>query len=362
MATVIEQDEDGTMTMSTIDVNALSVQEHAQFDVQIATAKRYPRDIAKAQKEAIALATQDEDTAASMHYLLKRKDKDGSEVYIEGPSVRAAEIIVYAWGNIRAEARVVDIGDAFVTAQGTCMDLEKNVGCRMEVKRRITTAKGKRYGEDMIVVTGNAACGIAFRNAVFKVIPAVLAKRFLDAAKKKAMGGAMPLEQRVQRALKWFGMLGVGAERVLAYFNIENVGQIDEEKVAQLNGLKTAIQENSTTVEEAFPRPEAGDRTQSAGAAKMNEDDEQPVQSPPAPEPPPAPAKHYLAEPEKKFLSSHTKLVTLLESDFDHVPEAARVTWMQNLTKGKASTADFTLADFHICIDAIEGGRGPKAE
>ncbi|MFN8826683.1 MAG: hypothetical protein ACK501_17070, partial [Planctomycetota bacterium] len=37
--------------------------------------------------------------------------------------------------------------------------------------RRITGKNGRRYSSDMIGVTGNAACSIALRNAVFRGIP-----------------------------------------------------------------------------------------------------------------------------------------------------------------------------------------------
>ena len=45
----------------------------AELDVQISTAKAYPRSIAKFQKDALTFATVDEETAGSMFYVLPKR-------------------------------------------------------------------------------------------------------------------------------------------------------------------------------------------------------------------------------------------------------------------------------------------------
>lgn len=248
---------------------ALTAADRAQIDVQISTAKRYPRDIARSQREALALVTADEEVAGSMFYALPRK-QDGKSIHIEGPSVRFAETLVYCWGNIRAEARIVGTDDTHITAQGTCIDLEKNIGARVEVRRRITDKKGRRFSEDMIITTGNAASSIAYRNAVFKVVPMALAKRIYEAAKRTATGGVAPIEARRQRALAWFARVGAPEERVLALLEIGTVNEITEEHLITLTGLKNAISDGDTTIEEAFGGG-ARETGPSAQTADLNE-------------------------------------------------------------------------------------------
>jgi hypothetical protein len=142
--------------------------------MQIATAKQYPRSITSSLKEAMTLATLDEETAASMFYALPREAAKRSRV----PSARLAEIMAYSWGNLRVDADIVAEDKTTVTAMGTCFDLEKNVAVRVRVKRRITDKqRGKRYNEDMIGVTSNAAISIALRNCVFKVVPRAFVDR-----------------------------------------------------------------------------------------------------------------------------------------------------------------------------------------
>ena len=60
-----------------------------------------------------------QETAQSCSYALPRGGKP-----ITGPSVHLAKIIVSNWGNMRTEAKVVQITDKQVISRGTCWDLE----------------------------------------------------------------------------------------------------------------------------------------------------------------------------------------------------------------------------------------------
>jgi hypothetical protein len=230
-----------------IGSDSLAQLERASIDMQISTAKRYPRDFGKVKKSMLSLATLDSDTAATCFYKLSRSGQA-----IEGPSVRMAEIAVSCFGNIRAASRIIDNNGKVITAQGVCHDLENNTLISVEVKRRITDKNGKTYSEDMQVMTGNAACSIAFRNAVYKVVPLALIKPVYEEAKRCAVGDIKTLAERRTNALKFFANLGVNKEQVLAYLAKHSVESIDLSDVETLIGLSTAIKDGNTTVEEAF--------------------------------------------------------------------------------------------------------------
>ena len=138
------------------EVNASLALVGGEIDVQVATAKRYPRSIADFLKRAESLACLNTDVAASCIYALPRKE-NGKQKNIEGPSARFAELMASAYGNIRAEGRTIGDDGRYVTARGTSWDVENNVAIAYEVKRKITTREGKTFSDDMIVVTGNAA-------------------------------------------------------------------------------------------------------------------------------------------------------------------------------------------------------------
>lgn len=221
--------------------------QKAEVDTQIATARAFPRSIARSVEDALSMATLNEDIAQSCTYSLPRGGKA-----LEGPSVRLAEIITSAWGNSRSGARVIDNDGKTVTAQGIFHDLEKNVCITIEVKKKITDKHGKAFSEDMQVVTGNAACAIAFRNAVFKGVPAALVQSIYEQVKQVAKGTAATLKDRRTKAVAWFNEQGVKDAQLCEVLAIKKVDDIDLDKLSILNGMRSALKNGETTVKEMF--------------------------------------------------------------------------------------------------------------
>lgn len=251
MSEMVESETGFAGELTTMD--AMSPLVRAEIDMQVATANRYPRSIAKFKARATEMATLDEDTAASCFYNLPR---DGKR--IEGPSVRFAEIVASSWRNLRAGARIIAEDDRYITAQGFAHDLENNVAVAMEVQRRITKKNGQRYGDDMIITTGNAASAIAFRNAIFKIVPRSFWQPVLEAAKQAAIGTATTLSKRRQAAFDYFAKMGVAGDTILAHLNRKSIEDVDLENLGELTGLKTAIKEGSIGIEEAFGQARQG--------------------------------------------------------------------------------------------------------
>jgi len=226
---------------------ALGALNRSEIDVQVATAKQYPRSMKRFRQTALELATLDEETAASMFYALPRGRKT-----IDGPSVRLAEIIMHAWTNLRAESDIIAIDETHLTAMGWAIDLETNIACRSRVKRRITDKNGRRYNEDMIIVTGNAASSIALRNAIFKVVPFALVRDVYAAARRTAIGDASTLRDRRAKAFSWFSNLGVTYETILKRLGRRGLEEVTLDDLELLTGLRTAIKDGDTSVEDAF--------------------------------------------------------------------------------------------------------------
>lgn len=227
----------------------LAAINRSEVDMQISTAKQYPRDIQASLNRIQTLATLDEETAGDCFYTLRRGN--GGQV-IEGLSVRFAEIIAGAWGNLRAQARIIGNDGRTITAQGVCHDLETNFAVSVEVKRRITDKNGRTYNEDMQVMTGNAACAIAFRNAVLKVVPKSVTKRIIEQVKQVAIGKAMDLETSRSRMIAYYGKLGVNKAAVLSYLGVKREQDIDAQMIFELRGLANALKEGTTTIAETF--------------------------------------------------------------------------------------------------------------
>lgn len=229
----------------------LTAINRAEVDIQIATAKQYPRDLSRVLNQIKTYATMDMETAEDCFYALRRGRGNDASV-IEGISVRLAEIIAGAWGNLRVQSRIIGNDGRTITCQGICHDLETNLAVSVEVKRKITDRNGKTYSEDMQVVTGNAASAIAFRNAVLKVVPKAVTKKVINEIKEVALGKSIDLETRRQRMVNYFTQIGVTQSELLTYCGVKSIEQIDNQIVFELRGLANAIKEGTTTVQETF--------------------------------------------------------------------------------------------------------------
>ena len=218
-----------------------------EIDCQVATAKSFPRSIEAFRKKALGMATIDEETAASCYYKLPRDGKT-----LEGPSVRLAEIVASAYGNLRVQGRVVSEDERNVTLAGGAWDIENNVLYSVEVRRRITKKDGSRYSDDMINTTANAGISIAVRNALFRAVPHTYTKEILEECKKVARGTASTLSARREKALAWFKDAGVEASRVFAGIGVRGIEDITIEHIETLQGIRTAIREGELTAETAF--------------------------------------------------------------------------------------------------------------
>ncbi len=273
------------------DTSALGQIERAQIDMQIATARRYPRSLSLVKSKMLSFATLDEETASGCFYTLPgRKGGDGKA--IQGPSVRLAEIALSCYQHLRAGSRIIEDDGKFITAQGVVHDLENNVVISIEVKRRVTTKTGQRYGDDMIATTGNAACSIALRNATFRVIPLALVKPVYEAAKKLAIGDAKSLVQRRGEALARFLKIGVSNDMVCKALEVRSVDDIQLDHLETLFGYYTAIKDGDTTIDEVFnPKPESGRVDNPAKAENPYRETPDPEPQPSAEAPPQSPVE-----------------------------------------------------------------------
>lgn len=225
--------------------------ERANIDIQVSTAHAYPRSISRCVNNAIAIACMDSETAQSCGYAVPRGGKP-----ITGPSVHLAKIIAQQYGNLRAEARVTSITDSQVISRGTAWDLENNYAVAFEVRRSITDKNGKRYSEDMITVTGNAANAIAYRNAIFTLVPKAITDKVYKAAQHLITGDLSDEEKLVKRrqgAIQHFNdIYGITEEEVIKLCGKNTVNQIRAEEIALLLGIAQSLKDGDTTVDEVM--------------------------------------------------------------------------------------------------------------
>lgn len=258
--------EDGEIVtgnaLEMIDAGTVSVLARAEIDTQIATARKYPRNIPSVINAIRSMATIDEEAAAECCYALvrgkKNKGRNGAEEEenkaIEGPSIRLAELAAQVYGNCRISARVVEVNrsEKYVEAEGTFLDLQSNMASKATVRRRISTKQGYLFSDDMILVTSNAACSIAKRNAVLAGIPRAVYRPAYQAARSVIAGTVETLGKNRDKAIAAFAAFGVKPEQILEALGVDHVSEITIDHVARLRAMYRTIKDGEETVETMF--------------------------------------------------------------------------------------------------------------
>jgi hypothetical protein len=223
----------------------------AEIDQQISTAHAWPRSATRVMDNVLSLATLDEETAKECIYALPRGGKA-----IKGPSIRLAEIIASQWGNCRVAARVVHVDkfDKYVEAEGIFFDLETNAATTARFRRRISDKEGRLFNDDMIIVTGNAACAIAKRNAILGGVPKAVWRRAYESVESVIIGDVKTLAERRGNSIKAFAAFGVKPEEIYGALGVSGESDITLEHMGTLVGMYSAIKNSESTVEEMFPK------------------------------------------------------------------------------------------------------------
>lgn len=241
---LIEQVSGLPAPMEQTTVTALA---KAELDSQIVTARQYPRSIKQAMNNILSLATLDEETATECIYALKRSGKP-----VRGPSIRLAEIMASQWGNCRDMAMVVDIDkvNKVVVAEGAFHDLETNRGTKVRVQRRIADKYGKLYSDDMIVVTGNAACAIAKRNAILSGIPKGIWRKAFDACEEIIRGSASTMVEKRDKAISALAHFNLSPEQIFALMDVGGLDDLTLDDIATLRVIYMSLKNGEQSVED----------------------------------------------------------------------------------------------------------------
>ena len=226
----------------------------AAIDPQILTAKAYPRDALEAVNRIIAIISSDEELASSCYYTrTDTKDKDGKAIVIQGPSVRLAEVFLSEWGNMKAGTRVISNDGRQIVVEGYCWDLEKNNNISMQVSKSIINSKGNTYSPTMQQTTIMAAGSIAYRNAIFKIIPLMYIDKVYKVAMEKVAIFAKNIAY-VEKAIKNLEKYNVMPMQVLGYFSKQSLKELTPEEVQEMIGIGISLREGNITSAEAFTR------------------------------------------------------------------------------------------------------------
>ena len=195
----------------------------------------------------------DKETAETCNYSVPRAGKE-----ISGASVYLARIIVQQYTNLRVESRVTGADRTQVHAESVCFDLQNNTAVKSTTSRPITYKGGGRYNEDLIVLHGKVAAAIAFRNAVFDVVPKSVVNKVYNAAINLITGDLSTEEKLIKRRIAAIDTFkddyGVLEKELLTYLGINTINQIKKDEIIRMLGMFNSLKSGEYTVEGMFER------------------------------------------------------------------------------------------------------------
>lgn len=118
------------------------------------------------------------------------------------------------------------------------------------MQRRIVDKNGRLYNDDMILVTGNAACSIGRRNAIFMGVPKSVWRKGYEAAEGVVKGDIKTLAERKARMYARFTPFGITAEQIWAVLGIAGDAEIVPDHLPVMTGILNAIKNGDRTIED----------------------------------------------------------------------------------------------------------------
>jgi len=250
-------EESGLQIIESTGVDVFEAQERAAIDIQITTAKRYPRNLMRVKDNSISIVSMNMEVAQSCRYA-----KPIGTGKVSGPSVHLARILCQQYGNIRVQQRIKQVTDKTIVAEAVAFDLETNYAVAVEARKSIIGRDGRRFTESVIETNAMAILAIAERNAILKIIPKAITDTVYKAAFDFA-NGDLSDEQKILAARK--KMLDFFAEKydatedqVLKTIGLRSVGQIKSEHIADLRAFAQSLKDGDITADELFgKKPES---------------------------------------------------------------------------------------------------------
>lgn len=251
-----QQTSDDGQEFRLVSPMALEAIERAEVESAIATAKKFPRDIAGSLKRCKELALRTPRIAESCNYAVKR----GGKVLV-GPSIHFARIVAWSWGNHTALSRVVGCDRDDSHFQAVSHDLETNnrIGIEMDwpvqaphVPLNATPEEAKARWKDMMMLSKRAGAAVALRVAIFQNIPLVLFSDIAEQAKLVAVGEGESFNRAKNVVLESFKVQGVSQEQIYRYLDIGGSASLNTDHIVLLQAILQAIVDGTMSAVEVF--------------------------------------------------------------------------------------------------------------
>lgn len=242
---------------------ALSARQQAQVQARYIMAMRNPRSIDVVRDRMLKEAERPGFAASAVY----KVQKGGSD--IRGPSIRLAEALIQAMGNLHSQVTIVyDDADKLILTI-TVTDLETNATYEDEVvllkrvERKHVDAGRRVFGErlnsrkekvfvveateDEMLMKMNVWKSKSIRTAGLRLVPRYLVDELVSKCEQTMATETMQkLPETRAKMIGWFAEMGVSVEQLGQYLG-HDAKQASVEEIGRLRGLGTAIKDGDTT-------------------------------------------------------------------------------------------------------------------
>ena len=216
-------------------------------------AKRFPRD-ETASWNRIMSACKRTGLAEKARYEYPRGDEN-----VSGPSIRLAEAMAQAWGNLDFGVIELDQKMGESTVMAYCWDLETNtrqtkIFTVPHIRQTKKGAKALTDPRDIYEMVANQGAR-RLRACILGIIPKDVVDDALDQCTKTLTGGKEPLIDRVRKMVAVFQeKIGVPQSCLEEYIGCK-AEAFTEQSIIRLRGVYTAITEGRADREDYFNLP-----------------------------------------------------------------------------------------------------------
>jgi hypothetical protein len=236
----------------------------------IVMARKFPRDEQAAMAKILRACERPALAEAAIYAYPK------GTTTVTGPSIRLAEAIAQAWGNLQFGVRELSRSGAESTAQAVAWDLESNTRAEkiFQVPHTLHTKTGDRRltdPRDIYEMVANQGAR-RLRACILSLIPGDVVDAAVSQCEKTEDSKSAPLEQRITKMVEEFGKIGVTTQ------DLENklkhpIKSTSAAEVKSLGRVLLTIQDGMASKEDYFaPKVQPGQAQSVRGAVAAKAD------------------------------------------------------------------------------------------
>lgn len=232
----------------------VSTREAQEVQAAVFMAKQFPRD----ENQSIARIMRACDRVGLATKAVYSYPKGGTNV--TGPSVRLAEAMAQAWGNIQSGVVELEQRDGESTCMAYCWDIETNTReCKIfTVKHQISTKKGMKVLTDPREIYELVANQGARRKraCILNIIPGDVTELAMERCNKTLQSGnRKPLIDRLREMVDLFQTrYSVPLSSIEKYFGYP-LNAFTEQDGMTLAGIYNALKDGAASREDYFQLP-----------------------------------------------------------------------------------------------------------